>query len=54
MSRLERHEYHAMNLKPVPLRDRVVVVCILRDITQRKSAAISSNVIQRTPSWPLM
>jgi len=27
-----------MNLKPVPLRDRVVVVCILRDITQRREA----------------
>jgi PAS domain S-box-containing protein len=27
-----------MNLKPVPLRDRVVVVCILRDITHRREA----------------
>lgn len=27
-----------LNLKPVPLRDRVVVVCILRDITQRREA----------------
>ncbi len=27
-----------MNLKPVPLRDRVVVVSILRDITQRREA----------------
>ncbi len=25
-----------LNLKPVPLRDRVVVVCVLRDVTQRK------------------
>ncbi|MCU0702400.1 MAG: response regulator [Fimbriiglobus sp.] len=27
-----------MNLKPVPLRDRVVMVCVLRDITQRREA----------------